>query len=292
MAPAQVLALAAGALYGPSALTVEEIRDRVLGRYPEAAPLPDPPELDGLLADAGLDLTWNPHRPGGPAYERKGFMGPTVGSSTAYQRADTFVAGGEPPTPEIAAARQLEVKLAAARRSGGFLALSCPLRLARHVEEELLRRFHLRRLSLDALLLRAMREQATLLKVSWPLVSRADGAGPDSADWNRLLQLVSRALPAVREQILAERDTVLLTDPGLLGRYRLQGLLTDIQNAVSRPGGLPGLWLLVPMIIPGPPAVDGFTISTTTASQWALVNGAWAQNQHRAGTRTGAVLSL
>jgi len=292
MAPAQVLALAAGALYGPSALTVEEIRDRVLGRYPEAAPLPDPPELDGLLADAGLDLTWNPHRPGGPAYERKSFMGPTVGSSTAYQRADTFVAGGEPPTPEIAAARQLEVKLAAARRSGGFLALSCPLRLARHVEEELLRRFDLERLSLDALLLRAMREQATLLNVSWPLVSRADGSGPDSADWNRLLQLVSRALPAVREQILAERDTVLLTDPGLLGRYRLQGLLTDIQNAVSRPGGLPGLWLLVPMIIPGPPAVDGFTIPTTTAAQWALVNGAWAQNQHRAGTRTGAVLSL
>jgi serine/threonine protein kinase len=290
MAPAQVLALAAGALYGPSALTVEKIRERVLGRYPEAAPLPDPPALDGLLADVGLDLTWDPQRPGGPAYERKRLMRPTAGSSTAYQRADTFLAAGEPPTPEIAAARQLEVKLAAARRAGGFLALSCPLRLARHVEKELLRRFDLERLSLDALLLRAMREQAALLKVSWPLVSRADGAGPGSADWNRLLQLVSRALPAVREQILAERDPVLLTDPGLLGRYRLQGLLTDLQDAVSRPGGLPGLWLLVPMIIPGPPAVDDFTIPTTSTAQWALVNDAWAQNQHRAGTRTGAVV--
>ena len=284
MDPAQALILAAGALYGPSALTVEEIRDRVLGRYPEASPLPDPPALDGLLADAGLDLAWNPHRPGGPAYERKGFKGPTVGSSTAYQRADTFLAGGEPPTPEIAAARQLEVKLAAARRSGGFLALSCRLRLARHVEAELLRRFDLTRLSLDALLLRAMREQAGLLKVSWPLVSQADGGGPGSADWNRLLQLVSRALPAVREQILAEREPVLLTDLGLLGRYRLQGLLTELQDAVSRPGGLPGLWLLVPMVIPGPPTVDGFTIPTTSAAQWALVNDAWTGNKHRAGT--------
>jgi hypothetical protein len=285
MAPAQALSLAAGALYGPAALTVAAISERVLGRYPEAAPLHAPPALDALLAAAGLDLVWRPDRPAGPAYERGGLAGQTLGSSTAYQRADTFLTGGgEPPTPEIAAARQLEVKLLSARRDGGFLALGCPLRLTQHVHSELLRRFDLRSLSLDTLLVRAMREQAELLNVSWPLVSRADAAGPGSADWSRLLQLVNRALPGVRERILAEPDILLLTDLGLLGRYRLQGLLSDLQDAVSRPGGLPGLWLLVPMIIPGPPAVDGFSIPTTSAAQWALINEAWASNQHRAGT--------
>ncbi len=240
MAPAQALSLAAGALSGPAALTVEMISERVLGRYPEAAPLPAPPALDALLADAGLDLVWRPDRPEGPAYERTGFKGQTLGSSTAWQRVDTFLTGAaEPPTPEIAAARQLEVKLLSARRAGGFLALGCPLRLTQPVQAELLRRFDLRSLSLDTLLVRAMREQAGLLKVSWPLVSRADAAGPGSADWSRLLQLVNRALPGVRERILAEPDTLLLTDLGLLGRYRLQGLLSDLQDAVSRPVRLP-----------------------------------------------------
>ena len=285
MGPAQAIALAVGSLYGPRALTVAQIGERVLGRYPDAAPLPLPPDLDRLLAEAGLDLVWRPDRPEGPAYERPGAgFGPTAGSSTAYQRLDTFVAVGMPPTPEVAAARQLEVKLDAAARGGGFLALSCALRLARHAEAELLRRFDLERLSLDALLLAAMRDQAQALKVSWPLVSRADGGGPGGADWNRLLQLVNRAIPGVRDRILAQTRPVLLVDLGLLGRYRLQGLLTDLQNAASRPGGLPGLWMLVPMVIPGPPAIDGFIVPTVTAAQWAVVPEAWARNLHRTGT--------
>lgn len=285
MGPAQAIALAVGSLYGPRVLTVAQICERVLGRYPDAAPLPQPPDLDRLLAEAGLDLVWRPDRPEGPAYERPGAgFGPTAGSSTAYQRQDTFVAAGMPPTPEVAAARQLEVKLDAAARGGGFLALSCALRLARHAEAELLRRFDLERLSLDALLLAAMRDQAQALKVSWPLVSRADGGGPVGADWNRLLQLVNRAIPGVRDRILAQTRPVLLVDLGLLGRYRLQGLLTDLQNAASRPGGLPGLWMLVPMVIPGPPAIDGFIVPTVTAAQWAVVPEAWARNLHRTGT--------
>ncbi|MCU0937377.1 MAG: hypothetical protein MUF66_15300 [Gammaproteobacteria bacterium] len=285
MGPAQAIALAVGSLYGPRALTVAQICERVLGRYPDAAPLPQPPDLDRLLAEAGLDLVWRPDRPEGPAYERPGAgFGPTAGSSTAYQRLDTVVAVGMPPTPEVAAARQLEVKLDAAALGGGFLALSCALRLARHAEAELLRRFDLERLSLDALLLVAMRDQAQALKVSWPLVSRADGGGPGGADWNRLLQLVNRAIPGVRDRILAQTRPVLLVDLGLLGRYRLQGLLTDLQNAASRPGGLPGLWMLVPMVIPGPPAIDGFIVPTVTAAQWAVVPEAWARNLHRTGT--------
>lgn len=284
MDPAQAIALALGALYGPAVLTVAQIRERVLGRYPEAAPLPEPPALDRLLAGVGLDLKWQPQRPEGPAYVRPGSpFDPSAGASTGYRRLATQ-ATALPVTPEIAAARQLEDRLAQSLCTGGFLALTCGIRFARHVQDECLRRFDLAHLSLDALLLTAMRDQAQALRVSWPLVTRADAGGPQGADWGRLQQLVSRALPQVRTAILAETRPVLLTDAGLMGRYRLQGLLADLQDAVSRPGGLPGLWLLVPMVIPGPPAIDGFTVPTLSTAQWALVPEAWAQNLHRLGT--------
>jgi len=44
----------------------------------------------------------------------------------------------------------------------------------------------------------------------------------------------------IREPVLSETRAVLYTDAGLIGRYRLQGLLADIRDALSRPGGLPG----------------------------------------------------
>ena len=39
--------------------TIEQIRDRLRSRYPEAEPLPDRPELDALLHRVGLDVRWD-----------------------------------------------------------------------------------------------------------------------------------------------------------------------------------------------------------------------------------------
>ena len=47
--PARALRLAAGALYGVTEITPEEVADRVAARFPEAARLPGRPELDALL---------------------------------------------------------------------------------------------------------------------------------------------------------------------------------------------------------------------------------------------------
>ena len=60
MEAGRALKLSQGALYGVASLTVQEIRERVRSRYPEAAPLPDPPALDALLLEAGFDFDWNP----------------------------------------------------------------------------------------------------------------------------------------------------------------------------------------------------------------------------------------
>ena len=54
----RVLKLAHGALLGAPELTVAQIHERVLARYPEAEPLPGRPALDGLLSATGSHLTW------------------------------------------------------------------------------------------------------------------------------------------------------------------------------------------------------------------------------------------
>ena len=61
----RALRLGIGALSGlgigeaEKGFTIEQIRERVRSRYPEAEPLPDRPELDALLAKVGLEVRWD-----------------------------------------------------------------------------------------------------------------------------------------------------------------------------------------------------------------------------------------
>ena len=52
----RALKLGIGSLLGPKDLTVEDIRQRIASRYLYAAPVPDPPALDDLLREAGVEL--------------------------------------------------------------------------------------------------------------------------------------------------------------------------------------------------------------------------------------------
>ena len=87
MAAERALKLALGALAGARALTPEQIRQRVAGRDPEAARLPDRPALDTLLAQAGSELVWKPDAGSGRgvyALHFREFV--TVTSGTSYAR--------------------------------------------------------------------------------------------------------------------------------------------------------------------------------------------------------------
>ena len=62
MAAGRALKLAIGALSGSTQVTLDQIRERVHGRYPSAEPLPARPELDQLLKEAGWTLRWDDTR--------------------------------------------------------------------------------------------------------------------------------------------------------------------------------------------------------------------------------------
>jgi serine/threonine protein kinase len=290
MAATQAIRQSLGALAGPRFLKAEDVVERVRGRYAEAEPLPARPALDALLAGAGASLFWSDTGPSGPGYYAPAHgLGPSAGTTTCYVRYGTADEGPPERTAELDEARRFEERLAYAARSGGFLVLTVSPRLARHAEAELVRRFGPQRLSVDALLVDALREAARTLKVDWNVVLRADAAPEGSRDRTNLARLVQKSLPAVRERLANAGWLVLLVHGGLLARYQLMGLVEELRDRAGAPGAMPALWLLVPMTANGLPAIDGLPVPVISSAQWAHIPPAWIENAHRAGTAAGVV---
>lgn len=135
-------------------------------------------------------------------------------------------------------------------------------------------------------MLKALHDEATARGARWPVVVAADAAEPDSKDFSRLVVLAAKAADAMRRQVLALKGPALLVNPGLLARYKLMEVLTDIAQGSGTRNGPPSLWLLVPQADPGMPRIDGVTLPVISAANWARLTDNWLANAHRAGTRS------
>ena len=293
----QALRQSLGALVGAPTLRISELQDRVRGRYPEAAPLPNRPALDRLLEEVNAPLQWSP-----TAFEGKGAylcasLGshPTAGTTTLFSRQSTFLGTSANDaravdSQEDADARSAEERLQRSLKSGGLLVLTIEPRQARHAEAELLRRFGpesathpaLQRMSFDALLLKALRLEATAARVDWNLVLRADAAEPGSRDWANLQRLVQRTLSKLKPALFNSPAPLLLSNVGLLARYGLMALVTEIETSAGRLGHTPAVWLLLPSHKQGLPMIDGVPVPLVNSTQAFALPQAWVENKHRA----------
>src|SRR5207248_3261356 len=138
MVGAKALRLSLGSLLGVRRLTVEQIRERVRGRYPDAEQLPDRPALDALLEEVGAERVWRGDGEDGAGYYVSGVDRRSTGALP--HRLRTTDAAPE-PTTDILAARDLEAKLKHAHREGGYLVVTVQPRHLLRAEAELLRRF-------------------------------------------------------------------------------------------------------------------------------------------------------
>ncbi|NUB25304.1 BREX system serine/threonine kinase PglW [Azospirillum brasilense] len=283
----RTLRLAAGSLLGPRVLTEAQVRERVLGRYAEAAPLPGRPTLDRLLEDAGAGRVWLDNGEEGAGYYTDQV---SLGASTGVSSIHRLMTDGPAveQTPEVTAAQHLEERMGYALRTGGFLALTVDPRRYLDAERALLDRFPLQRVSVDRLLLDAMRIEAVTRKVDWSLVLRADAADPQSRDWTNLQRLIGFAVPKVEQTLRTSTKPLLLVDCGLFARYDLMDRLQTLRDASGTAGGLPGLWLLLPLPDGGLPTIAGKAVPVISSSQWARIPTTWIVNAHRAGTRPAA----
>ena len=285
----EALRLSLGTLTGPKRLSEQEIQARVRGRFPDAEPLPGRPTLDALLAEAGADRDWREGPDGTSGYVSRTVADTASAGNTAFAPA-RYPTTGAPAevTEDVLAARLLEEKIAHAARTGLFLALTVDPARTALAEAELLARFPREVISLERLMLQAMRAEADAGRVHWPVALAADASPRASAEFRNLLRLAARAAPRVREMLLALRDPVLLTRPGLLARYDLMELLNAVSQASGATNGPPSVWLLIPQHDADLPRIDGVALPVISAANVARLSRTWLGNHHRAGSRSAA----
>jgi hypothetical protein len=242
-------------------------------------PSPPRPELDALLEHAGAERVWRDD-----AYHPRVLAGSETGTAGVI-RYGTLEPGPE-VTPDLLDARALEEKLSHAAKTGAFLALTVEPRRSGAAEAELLHRFPRSVVSVERLMLQAMRAEAEARRVAWPKVLAADAMALKSRDFENLLRHASRAAPRVRDHVLALREPALLTRPGLLARYHLMDMLSAFAQASGTRDGPPSLWLLLPQPDPGMPRVNGTVLPVISAANWTRLSEAWIRNAHRAGAGT------
>jgi serine/threonine protein kinase len=299
MSPLQALRQSLGALVGAPQLRLRDIQARVRGRYPEAAALPGRPELDRLLEEAGAPLTWDPSATGGAGAYRLSTLGSaqTAGTTTVFSRHATEFSAGPEGDAEVADAAAVEERLKRGLQQGGLLVLTVHPRIARRAEAELLHRFGapgtqpapLQRVNFDALVLKALHEQAAAARVDWNVVLEADAADRGSRHWINLQRLVQRTLPTLRTALLQSTAPILLVSAGLLARYDLMTLITEVEEHAGRPGHTPSVWLMLPTANQGLPLIDGVAVPIVNNMQNTralTLPQAWVENRHRAGVAT------
>lgn len=279
----RAIALGAGALLGANRLEPQQVRERIAARFPQAAEIPGRPELDRLLEEAGVPLLWDEEsRRYAPPAPRGSLTGSATLTRTPGVTVQPGVGGviGAAVDTEAEAAEELERRIAAVVAEGRFLALTTePARLAA-VERELRARHGFERLSLERLLMDALREQAVALRVQWPAVLDADAAGPNDRAWRNLQTLVQRARPTIEHVLTAIERPSVLVHPGLLARYGLLSLLAPLQDRSRRGAG-------IIVLIPGDamhamPMVDSSSLPVVHLSDWARVPRAWTRLTRRA----------
>ncbi len=276
----RALALSLAALSG-AGLTPDAVKRRIAARYPEAAPLPERPALDALLAPHGL--VFMPDI-GSGEYARPGVHAHTSMTVALPARRPTAPGLPQRRSPDAQRAAAFQDQLDRGVAAGRFRVVQVRADIASHATEALASALKTREVSLDLELFAAVRKTAAALGVEWANIEGADRAGPDGPDWPLLLELVRQAIDAVVDDLLKRREpTLVLAWPGALARYGLSGALARIVNEAER-GDAPAVLLVVPSHADGTaPSINGrLPVPAPLPSQRLVMPDAWLANAHKA----------
>jgi hypothetical protein len=283
MPASRALTLSLSALVG-GGLTVDGLRRRVCARYPEAQPLPGRPDLDRLLAPHGLVFIDDLNE-----YLRPGQPGATSLTVQLPPRANT--AGAELPMrrdPDAQRAAAFQDQLDRGVTSRRFRVIQVRADLAIAAAARLGETLNVAPISLDHMLVEAVRHCAAADDVDWANIEAADRAGPSGSDWPLLVGLVRDAADAMVDALLqdgARKDAepLVLVWPGALARYGLSSALMRLVEQAER-GDTGAVLLVVPSHADGlAPSINGrLPVPTPLPSQRLQMPEPWLANVHRA----------
>ncbi|MFG1999078.1 BREX system serine/threonine kinase PglW [Spirillospora sp. NPDC048911] len=273
--PRKALQLAQAASYlGPPGLTPDELRNRVLARFPELTALPQPDELRTLLQKQ-LNVTINvtdgrfvlPSRPLLTSLVSRGRPGLQTRLGAISPSAETWD------------------RLASAAERGGFLAVKSWLDESSSVLDVLLTMEGITPIHVAQTFLRTLRDIVTERgKPRWETVLAADS--PDASPAARIgfQRLVDEVWERLEQQIQKAEGTVLLHDATPLARYTGGSeLLTRLKIAAQDSGHGPhGLWLFCPMADPnGEASLDHQVVRAMGENEQLAVPGGFALQDTR-----------
>jgi hypothetical protein len=93
----------------------------------------------------------------------------------------------------------------------------------------------------------------------------------------------------LRTALLQSTAPILLVSAGLLARYDLMTLITEVEEHAGRPGHTPSVWLMLPTANQGLPLIDGVAVPIVNNMQntrTLALPQAWVENRHRASAAT------
>jgi serine/threonine protein kinase len=281
MPAARALELSAQALVGE--LNEATLRARVAARYPEAQPLPGRADgLDRLLEEAELGLRFVEESaryvragvsgatslPQASAIDRQATVGPTMVSSERTRRAGDF----EDALRSVVQERKLRV-------------LAVNPAWQRHAIVDLERSLGVRAVAIDRLIAARMDAVIRARSSKPEVLDRADAAGPEGPRWSQLLTVAREAAEAVAKELLPPKQTLLLTQAGLVARYRLEAFVAQVVEAAQDDASA-AIVLLNPVPVGNRPDVLAGTLPVPglLPGQVTEIPREWLENRHRTGT--------
>jgi serine/threonine protein kinase len=281
----RALALSLAAL-SSEGLSADVVRKRIAARYPEAAALPERPDLDTLLAPHGL--IFDPDLGAAGEYRRPGQHATTSMTVAVPTRKPTAAPGAglgpQRRSPEAQRAAAFQDQLDRGVAAGRFRVVQVRADLAAPATDALAVALNTAPVSIDLALTAAIRRMAEELGVEWTNIETADREGPGGPDWPLLIELVRQATDRLVDELLNRRDqTILLAWPGAFARYGLAGALARIVEGAER-GDAPAILLVVPSHADGTaPSINGrLPVPAPLPSQRLVMPDAWLANAHRA----------
>jgi len=275
--PRRALTLSSSVLTGE--LTPAQIQQRVLTRYPEASPLPEHPELDALVEPLGMK--WDEER---RHYARPGDRRGTQHTSfTSVASIPTLPSSQQPLDPRYIALEEFEERLRITQDRRTLKVLGVVAHHAADAAIALTETAGLKRVSLDEELSKAIHGLVKELGVDPNVLYAADQVGPGGDDWQELRSLAQRAADRVAGKLLPAPEPLLLVQPGLLSRFRLEVFLRKLLDA-SRDPKCAAIFLLVPSHdTGGVPRINGeLTIPEVGLPQTLWVPLEWVKERRKA----------